>query len=68
MKKECFVITNTEYGWDCVIAVYMATSEKEVAETFIIENEGDLEGVDDALEWMDDRSYVIHEVTIKNIL
>jgi hypothetical protein len=40
MKKNYYVVTCPENGWDCVIGIYLATSEEEVYENLCEERYG----------------------------
>lgn len=59
MSKKVFVVTNPELGWDCVVDVYTAESEKQVEEHL-----SEVYGI--PVEEVQDE-YVIHEEYITEI-
>lgn len=38
-NKSCIVVTNPEWGWDCVISVYVDFTEEEAKEDFLFSDE-----------------------------
>lgn len=61
MSKSIFVVTNPELGWDCVVGVYKANSEEEVADYFVKNRDIKLEEDETSEDWMENENYVIHQ-------
>lgn len=41
MKKDYYVVTCPENGWDCVVGLFLAASEEEIYENLCIDCNGD---------------------------
>jgi hypothetical protein len=66
MTKNHYVVTNPEEGWDCVAGIYIAVSEEAVAVQLAKEYGQELDE-DEAESWVEERGYVIHQTSVKEI-